>query len=197
PLGGDPAVAPVPALRERFLLHRTAVTALRQPGLPGVQLDHLPASTCSQARQERDEHPRGTAPDRAPEVLLPRPVRDLFQVEGAPEREDPMSELPVAALARGREPAVHLAPLRLHLPLAFRNLPAVLALLHPTALVIVLRVVGPALPVKLALQTAQLPPVGGYLRAERLEECCLFGHHRDGARSQIQSHDALPQLMPR
>ena len=48
PLGTDPAVARMPALPQRFLLHRAAVAALREPGLSGVELDHLPASTCSQ-----------------------------------------------------------------------------------------------------------------------------------------------------
>ena len=45
PLGGDPAVAHVPALSQRFLDHRTAVAALREPGPPGVELDHLPEGT--------------------------------------------------------------------------------------------------------------------------------------------------------
>src|SRR5215472_11970030 len=100
-----------------------------------------------------------------------------------------MSQLPMTALARGRQPPVDLAPLRLDLALALAHLPAVLALLNAPALVIVVRVVGPALPVELALQTAQALPVGDYLRAERLEQRCLVGHHRDRARSQVQSHD--------
>ena len=155
-LGRDSAVAHVPALRERFLLHRAAVAALREPGPPGVQLDHLPASTRSQAGEERDKHPRGAASDRAPKLFLPRSIGDLLQVEGVPQRQHPMGKLPIAALVRGREPAVHLAPPCLDLPLALAHLPALLALLHATPLVIVVRVVGAPLPVKFPLLTAAI-----------------------------------------
>ena len=54
PLGGDPTVAHMPALPQRFLDHSTAVAALRELRLAGVELDHLPASTRSQAGEERD-----------------------------------------------------------------------------------------------------------------------------------------------
>src|SRR5579862_7914915 len=163
---------------QRFLLHCPAVTALREFGLPGVELDHLPASTSSQAGQERDKHPKGTASDRASKLLLPRPVGDLFQLEAAAQRQDPMGELPVAALARGSEPAVHLAPLRLHPPLALAYLPAFLPFLDAALLIIVLRVVRAALPVECPFQAAQALPVGGHLGAERLEQGLLLSHHR-------------------
>src|SRR5262249_30944321 len=134
----------VPALPQWFLLHRTAVAALREPGPSGVELDDLPASKRRQAGEERDEHPRSTASNRAPKVLLPRPVGDLLQVEGAAQGQDPMGELPVAALARGRELAVDLAPPRLDLALSLGDLPAFASLLDAPAPVIVLRVVGAA-----------------------------------------------------
>src|SRR5690242_6652216 len=108
-----------------------------------------------------------------------------------------MGQLPVAALARGREPPVDLAPLRLDLVLPFGDLPAFAPLLDAPALIIVLRVVGAALPVDLALQAAQALPIGGHLRAEQLEEGLLLGDHRQRARPQVQPYDVLAQLVLR
>ena len=53
--------------------------------------------------------------DRLPVGLLPRPIGELFQVKGAPHPQHPMGELPVTALARGRQLAVEFAPPGLHL----------------------------------------------------------------------------------
>ena len=93
--------------------------------------------------------------------------------------------------------AVEFAPPGLHLPLAFGDLPALFASLDPAPLVVVGRVVGPALPIELAIYPAQRFGVGSHLGTERLEERGLQGRHRDGRGSQIQPHDPAAQRVAR
>jgi hypothetical protein len=175
-LGRDSTGTRMPALPQRLVLDRPAMAALRELGPPGVQLDHVPASTRSQAGEERDNGPRGTPTDRAPKLFLPGAIGELFQLEGAPQRQHPMGQLAVAALARGRQLAVHFTPPRLDLAPAFGDYPAVAPRLHAPALVIVSWVVGPALPVKLPVQAAQVLPVGGVARSQ-----AVLWHHRRAA----------------
>ncbi len=106
-----------------------------------------------------------------------------------------MGEVPVAALARGRELSVHLAPLGLDLALALAHLPAFPTFLDAPPFIIVLRVVGPALPIQVPLQAAEVVPVGCHVRAEGLEQRLLLGDHGDGAWPQVQADDALAQPM--
>ena len=106
-----------------------------------------------------------------------------------------MGQLPVAARARGGQLPVQFAPPDLHLPLALGHLPALFASLDPAPLVAVGRVVGPALPVELAVQPAQRFGVRSHFGTERLEERCLQGRHRDSARSQVQPDNPTVQLM--
>src|SRR5689334_7161159 len=100
-----------------------------------------------------------------------------------------MSELPMAALARGRKLAVHLAPPCLDLALALARLPAFPSRLHATRLVILGRILRAALAIKLSVQAAQVLPVGGHLGAEGLEQRLLLGDHGKGARPQVESND--------
>ena len=72
-----------------------------------------------------------------------------------------------------------------------------LASLDPAPLVVVGRVVGPALPIELPVQPTQRLRVGSHLGTERLEERCLLGDHRDGRGSQIQPDDPAAQLVLR
>ena len=118
-------------------------------------------------------------------------------MKGAAQRQHPVGQLPMAALARGGQLPVHLAPSGLHLPLAFGDLPALLASLDPSSLVIVGRVVGPPLPIELPVQPAQRLGVGSHLGAEGLEERCLLGDHGDGRWPQVQPDDPRAQLMLR
>ncbi len=76
----------------------------------------------------------------------------------------------MAALARGRELAMPLAPPSLHHPLAFARLPALTARLHAPPLVMVGRVILPPLPVEVPVQPAQRLRVEGDLGAVLLEE---------------------------
>src|SRR5262249_12272872 len=94
-----------------------------------------------------------------------------------------------AALARGCQFPMLLAPLRLYLPLTLRDPPALPALLDPALLVIVVRVIGAALPVELPIQPAQGFGIRSHLRTERLQECSLVRHHREGRGAQVQPHD--------
>ena len=154
-LGTGATRAPLPALRAGFLLDAATVARLGEPCAPGVDQDDGPASTHSQAGQPLDKHARRAALDRLPVGLLPRPIGELFQVKGAPQPQHPMGQLPVTALAGGRELAVEFAPPGQHLALAFGHLPALRASLDPAPLVVVGRVVGPTLPVELPVQPTQ------------------------------------------
>ena len=196
-LGADATGAHLPALRAGFLLDAATVARLGESRAPGVDRDDGPASARSQAGQPLDQHARRTELDRLPVGLLPRPIRELFQLEGAAHPQHPMGQLPVTALARGRELAVEFAPPGLHLPLAFGDLPALRASLDPAPLVVVGRVVGPALPVELPVQPPQRFRVGSHLRTERLQERGLQGRHCDGRGTQIQPHDPAAQVVLR
>jgi hypothetical protein len=114
-------------------------------------------------------------------------------MKGVAQGHDLMGQLPVAALARGCELAMHLAPLRLHLALAFARLPALLPWFDASTFVVVVGVVGPPLAVKLAVQAAQRSGIGGHLRAKRLQARLCICHQGDGGRAQIQAHDARAQ----
>ncbi len=159
-LGAGATRTDLPALGARFLLDPATVTRLGEPRTPGVDRDDGPASTHSQTGQSLDKHARRTEVDRLPVGLLPRPIGELLQVKGAAQPQHPMGQLPVAALARGGQLPVQLAPPGLHLPLAFGHLPALRAPLDPAPLVVVGRVVGPPLPVELPIQPPQRFGVG-------------------------------------
>ena len=124
PLGAGATRADMPALGAGFLLDAATVARLGEPRAPGVDQDDGPASTHSQTRQPLDKHARRTELDRLPVGLLPRPIGELLQVKGAAQPQHPMGQLPVTALARGRQLPVDLAPPGLHLPLALGHLPA-------------------------------------------------------------------------
>jgi hypothetical protein len=66
-----------------------------------------------------------------------------------------MGELAMAALARGGQLPVQVAPPRLHLALALGHLPALFAFLGLPPLVVVRRVIGPPLTIQVALQAPQ------------------------------------------
>src|SRR5260221_1024698 len=108
-----------------------------------------------------------------------------------------MGELTMPALARRREPAVQVAPARLHLPLALGHVPALLARLDPPRVVIVGWVVGPTLPVEFPLQSPQRLGLRGYFRTEGLEQRCLLRHHRDGGGAQIEADNAGAEFVLR
>ena len=100
-LGTGATRADMPALRARFLRDPATMTRLGESCPPGIDRDDGPASTRRQARQSLDKHPWGTELDRLAIGPLPRSIGELLQLEGAAQRQHPMGELPVAALARG------------------------------------------------------------------------------------------------
>jgi len=108
-----------------------------------------------------------------------------------------MGELAMAALARGGQLSVQVAPLRLDLALAHRHLPALFAFPNLPPLVVVRRVIGPPLTIQVALQAPQRFGIRSDLRAKRLEHSLRFRDHRDRAGAKIQSHAALTQAVLR
>src|SRR5262249_62240269 len=101
-----------------------------------------------------------------------------------------MTAFPGGGQPRGDLPAT--AP---YFALAGVRLPALRALLRPTALVVVGGFVGATLPVELPVQAAERQGVRGYLRAERLQDCLPLAHDGQGTQSQVQPHDPGAQLM--
>ena len=194
-LGADPAGTPMPALGESLLDPCSTVTRLGQLRAPGVDLHHPAASTRSQTAEGRDKQPRCAQAYRAPVAALPGSVGEVFQMKGIAQGYDLMGELSLAALARGRELPMEFAPQDLHLALAFGHLPAFLAWFDAATFIVVVRVIGPPLPVELPLQPPKRSGIGGHHGAERLQARFLLSHHGDGGRAQIQSHDAGAELV--
>jgi hypothetical protein len=115
----------------------------------------LPPALARETAAGGNKQPRRAQTHRASIALLPGPVGEVFQVDGVAQGQDTVRQLPVAAPTRGRELPMHLASLGLDLPLAVRDLPALLTRFDASALVIVLRVIGPALAIQLPVQAAQ------------------------------------------
>ncbi len=118
-------------------------------------------------------------------------------MEGTSKRQHAMGKLAMTALAGSGQLAVHFAPFGLDLALALRDLPAFPAFPHPASFVIVRRVVGPTLAVKLAIQAPQGLRVGSHLRTERLEEGLLLRHHGNRRWTEVQAHYALAKVVLR
>src|SRR5262245_2900357 len=115
----DPTPSLVPAPAETRLLARSTPTrlgALRPRG--GVQRHRLRATTRSQPGQALRPPPWGKARHRPPTASLPGAIRPLLQLDGG--------QPPIDRALRGLDCA-----------LVDGDLPALLALLHPTTFIIV------------------------------------------------------------
>ncbi len=185
----------MPTLGAGFLLHAATVAGLGESCPPGIDVHDGPASTLSQAGQALDKHPRRAELDRFAIAPLPGAIGEVFQLKGIPQHHQSMGQLPVAALAGGRQLPVHLASTGLDLPLACGDMPALAAPLDLPPLVVVGRVIGAALPVELPIQPSQGFGIGRHLGTEGLEERLLLRDHRDGTRPQVQPDDSASQLV--
>ena len=130
------------------------------------------------ASQQLDEHPWGAESHTLAKLLRPRAIGNLFGDDGGAHGHDLVDEAAMQALAVGGKPAFsgRLTPPGGKIPLALFPLQTLLPMtLDAPALIEVLRVVGAALAVHLALQTPDGLGIGGQLGAEELARVgCLL-----------------------
>ena len=137
--------------------------------------------------------PGARSPTLRPNWLLPGAVRDLLGDDGVAHGHDLVGQLAMQALALRRQGAflVGQPTARRLVPLAV--MPGLATPCAAALLVIVLRVVGPALTVQLALQTSFRSYPGGECGAKQAQPCFSgTGHDGNGGGSQVQSHCPLP-----
>src|SRR5215471_2280870 len=100
----------------------------------------------------RYKQPWGTKPDASTILLLPGFERCFLNADGGAYLRDAMGQVPMQTLAVGGESAlgVGVLPPGGFVPLALFPTPA--ALFDPTVFIIMVGIIGPTLPIHLALQ---------------------------------------------
>src|SRR5260370_27446352 len=166
-LAAEPAVGttvePLPEWLSR--VGATRMTILRQLGVMSRDLMQLGcASSCNHAFDGVYKAPRGTQPHTSAKAALPARVADLFDPQIIAQADDLVGESTMQAASvrgqfalRGRQ-----APAGLLLAVTFTPHPSPLALsfFDAALCIVVLGVVGPALPLQMALQPAALARIG-------------------------------------
>jgi hypothetical protein len=189
PLRLNPTVADVLTLRKRLLFNRAApVACLAQAGSARGELDCRIAGALSLAFQQFDELPRRTLPHRLAVLPLEGAVRQLLQLETTAHAQDTIDQPAVQTLALGGEFAVEFGQLSLGPFLARRLAPGLRAGPYPVIGQVVVRVIGPPLPVYLALKSPDLLLFVFELGAELLQECVMFAHNGNGRGAEVQAN---------
>src|SRR6266566_6739296 len=189
--GANPADTVVPALRQRlFGVGPTAVAVLRQFGGGRGELVQGAASFCNCASEVVYEHPRGIQSHAPAKTLLPPSIGNFFDTDIGTDTDNLIRKPTVQALAVGGQCAFLVgepAPGRLVAPAVLPGEAPFAARLDAAPSVVVLRVVGTALPVKFALQASLFPRIGSEFFAQRDQVgLCLTRYHRKGRGTQVQ-----------
>ena len=187
----DATGALVPALPQRFLHElAAAVTELREFGRVRGDFHQGAARACNGASEPLYEYPWGTESHTLAKLLRPRTVRNLFGEDRGAHRDDFMDQAPMETVAMGGQLALPggFAPPGGQVPLAVLPGEAPLAaLLDAPTLIVVGRVIGPALSVHLALEPADGLGIGIQLGAQHLQAWgALAGNDGNGGGSQVQ-----------
>ena len=189
----------VEALRQWLArVELTAMAILRQLGWNGRDLMQLGgASSCNHALDGVYKTPRGTQPDTSAKAALPALVADLFKAHIIAETDDLVSQFAMQAAAMRGESALRrrqtpASPLiTLTLPPHASTL-AFASCADAAFLIIVLGIVGTALPLEMSLQPAALAPIGSQFLGEQEQPRRPFPRDNgDGGRSQVESNRSL------
>jgi len=199
-LAAEPTVGTtVEPLRKRLTrVVLTAMAILRELGLKGGNLMQLGgASSCNHALDGVYKAPRGTHPHTSAKAALPALVADFLDPQIIAQADDLVGQM-----------AMQAAPVRGQSPLGRRQTPAGLLIavtLPPHApplastsffdaalCIVVLGVVGPALPLQMALQPPALARIGSQFLGQEQQACRALlrdnGHRRG---PEIESYHAL------
>src|SRR5260370_14376532 len=152
-----------------FLVGLAAVAILTQFGGVGADLAQGTASLCNYAFQMLVEHSRRSESYTLPKQLLPALKRSLFYLNMVASTDNPIDDAPVQALAMRCQLALSRGKLAAGFKVAATCLPGEAPLLHTPLCIIVLWVVGPTLPLHLALQTPLFASIWLQLFTEREE----------------------------
>jgi hypothetical protein len=169
---------------------------LTQFGFGGRDFHQGAASFCNYADHMRYTHPWCTKSDAPTILLLPSFERGLFDVDCLAHCNDRMSQPAMQALAVSCQSSLRVGVLPPGglVPLAFFPAQAGLAVLFDTPLlVVVLRVVGAALALHLALQASFVPGIGREFLTERDQiGLSLAWHDRQRGGAYVQADDVGP-----
>jgi hypothetical protein len=154
--------------------------------------DQGAASFCNYAGHMRYKHPWGAKSDAPAILLLPSFEGGFFDPNGVAHLRDAMCQVTVQTLAMGGEPALDggmlssgcLVPLAL-VPVQARGA----VFFDAPLLVVVLRVIGTALPLHLALKAPFFPGSGSQLLTKRdqLRSLALAGDNRQRRGPDVQA----------
>jgi len=191
------AGAVMPALGERlFHAPPTPMTELAQFGPARGNLDQGAARSCNGALEVLDKHPWCSQSHALAVLFLPRFVGNPFENDRVAHRHDLVDLSPMQALAVSRQFAFSAgfpAPRLLVAPAVFPPQTLLAVLLDPTLFIVVVGIGGPALPIHLALQPADVFLIGSQLLTQQLQACFGFsGHQGNGGGSQVCSDRLRP-----
>jgi hypothetical protein len=125
------------------------------------------ASFCNYAGQMRYKHP-WCAKSNAPAILLlPSFERCFFYVDRGAHLRNAVSQAPMETLAVGREFSLGMAVLPPSRLIALALLPVQAPLFYAALFIIIIGIIGSALPFHLALQAAFFLGIGAQLLTER------------------------------
>src|SRR5947209_8480355 len=137
----------VPAHLERLLaIAATAMTVLGQFGRASGNFMQDAASSCNRASQPFNEHPWRMIPHALAVLPLPCLVGNLFGDNGRAHGDDLMNKLAMQTFAMSGQLAFLVSQSTTGGFVALAVTPKLLPFLHPSFCIIVLRVIGPALP---------------------------------------------------
>jgi hypothetical protein len=184
----DATRAAMPALRERlFDVALAAMTVLGEPGIEGRDFSEHAASFRNCAFELCYKHARGSESDTSAKAALPAFVEGLFDRNGRTDLHDLVRQSSMQALAVRCETALLSRKALACLLGVAALLPAFAPWLAASLLVVVLGIIGTALPVKSALEAAALSGIGAQLITEGDQACLLLlGDDRQGLRPDIQ-----------
>lgn|GEM_PF-2609322 len=199
-VAAEPAVgAVVEALREWLArVGAAGMAILRQLGWTGRDLMQLGgASSCNHALDGVYKTPRGTQPDTSAKAALPALVADLFKAQIITEPDDLVGQVAVQAAAMRGESALRSrqtpagALIALTLPPHASTL-AFASCADAAFLIVVLGIVGTALPLEMALQSAALAPIGcQFLGEQEQPRRPVPRDNGDRGWSQVESNRSL------
>jgi hypothetical protein len=185
-------VEPLPEWLSR--VGATRMTILRELGLMSRDLMQLGgASSCNHALDGVYKAPRGTQPHASAKAALPAFVADLFNPQIIAQADDLVGESTMQAAPvrgqfalRGRQAP---AGLLIAVTLPPHASPLALSFFDAALCIVVLGVVGPALPLQVALQPAALACIGRqFLGQEQQARRADLGDNGQRRGPQIESH---------
>ncbi len=198
----NPALARVPTLRQGlFHVALAVVTVLRQFGVIRLNAGQGAASFCNYASQMGYKQPWGTRSDTSAVHFLPAFEGGFLDLHVIAHAHQVIDQFAVQALAMRRQLAFlgGMAAACSLIAAAVVPVEATFAVLVNAApLVVVVRVVGAALPLHLALQSALLADIWAQFLTE-LDQLCFpcTRHHRERRGTNIESKRVVTGLVLR